>query len=74
MTWKTDTAYRTGVEHGSGDDVNINIDNAQVGTTSTDDYMDVYIESEPKGAHSVAADSSGNTYTDASGNIYIFNT
>jgi hypothetical protein len=74
LVWKTDSAYATGVEHGGGDDVNINITAAKVGESSTDDWMDVYIESTTKGPFLIASDSSGNTLGDSSGNIFILNT
>ncbi len=73
MIWKTDTAAKTGVTHNEGGTTLFMLEKTGIGNTYTDDWLDTYIDAEHKPAHGIAADSSGNIYTDENGTPYIFN-
>ncbi len=71
--WKTDTANKTGVEHNVGDVARIDLDKTGIGDTNDDDWIDIYMESEQKGAYAIATDSDGAELLDENGKPYIFN-
>ncbi len=73
MIWKTDTAAKTGVTHNEGGTTLFMLEKTGIGNTYTDDWLETYIDAEHKPAHSIAADSSSNIYTDENGTPYIFN-
>jgi len=72
ITWFTDTAAATGVQHNEGHDCVIDLSRAAIGKTYQDDWMEVYTVCEIKPAHSIATDG-GEVLTDASGEVFIFN-
>lgn len=73
ITWKTDTAARTGVTHNEGGETVFKLNSTGIGSSYNDSWLDVYTDSEQKVAHSVAVDDGGNTLTDENGNVLIFN-
>lgn len=73
ITWKTDTSARTNVTHNEGGETVFMLDDTGIGSSYNDSWLDVYTDSEQKGAHSIAVDEGGNTLTDEDGNVFIFN-
>lgn len=73
ITWYTDTAEKTAVQHNEGGTTVFQLEKTGIGKDYSNDWIDVYIEAQQKEAHSVAIDESSNVLTDESGNILIFN-
>lgn len=57
----------------SGERCVINLTTAGVGNTSTDGWLQVWAETEPKGAFEVMDDETGEAFTDENGEIFINN-
>ena len=72
IDWYTDTYAQKGVHHNEGASTLINLADTGIGDTDTDSWMEVYVESEYKAAHSYAVDSSGNQFTNSSNQPFIF--
>ena len=73
ITWYTDSATLTGVEHNEGAATVFQLSSTGVGKDYTNDWIDVYVDAHQKGVHYVALDEEGNELTDESGNILIWN-
>ena len=73
IMWKTDSATLTNVEHGEGGDIVFQLSKTGIGSTYSDDWLDVYCEGDQKGVHSVAIDENSDELTDENGNTLIFN-
>ena len=73
IVWYTNTSAKSSVRHNNGETTVIELSATGIGSTSTDCWLEVYVDCEYKTAYSVATDASGNTYTDSSGNPFIFN-
>lgn len=73
IVWYTDTYAKTAVQHNEGDETVFQLDKTGIGTTYTDDWLDIYSDCEYKPAHKVATEGS-NVWTDKNGNPYIFTT
>lgn len=73
ITWYTDSATKTAVQHNEGGSTVFQLEKTGVGKDYTNDWIDVYVDAQQKEAHSVAIDESSNILTDESGNILIFN-
>lgn len=73
IQWLTDTAYKTKMKHQTGQRAKINIEDAGVGTTYEDDWLDMYMESKQKGTYAIATDNDGAILTDSDGTPYIIN-
>lgn len=71
--WFTDTKAKTAVQHNEGDVTTFLLSKTGIGNSYDDSWLSIYVTAEPKAAHKVATDENGNTFTDASGNPYIFN-
>lgn len=72
ITWFTDTATKTTVQHNEGDTTLFDLRKAGVKDEYPDDWAEVYVTVTHKDAHCIASDGS-DIYTDESGNILIFN-
>lgn len=72
ITWFTDTATKTNVQHNEGDTTLFDLRKAGVKDEYPDDWADVYVKATHKDVHCIASDGS-DIYTDESGNILIFN-
>lgn len=73
MIWHTATSAKSDVVHNEGGSTLFNLADTGIGNTYADDWLDIFIESEYKLAHEVAADESGNVLTDENGETLIFN-
>lgn len=72
MTWKTDTKAKAGTVVGYGRLADFAL--AETGLTEAyDDYMDVYLDMDDRGAMTEAVDEDGSVLTDEDGNVLIFN-
>lgn len=72
IVWRTDTDAKAGVEHNEGEETVFQLDKTGIGSTYSDDWMDVYCSCEYKPAHKTATEGS-DIWTDENGNPYIFN-
>ena len=72
ITWFTDTATKTNVQHNEGDTTLFDLRKAGVKDEYPDDWVDVYVKATHKDVHCIAGEGS-DIYTDESGNILIFN-
>lgn len=72
IVWHTETAALGDVAHNEGASTLMQLSRTGIGSTHSDSAMDVWVEHEHKPAHSFAADSAGNTYTDSGGDRLIF--
>lgn len=72
MVWFTDTANITEKEWQEGSKAVIDLTKTGLGDTYLDDWMDIYIAAEQKGAFYMLTDGT-NDYTDSLGNDYINN-
>lgn len=72
LVWFTDTSNITGKEWQEGSKAVIDLTKTGLGDTYLDDWMDIYIMAEQKGAYYGLTDGTNN-YTDTAGNIYINN-
>ena len=72
ITWFTDSATKTNVQHNEGDTTLFDLRKAGVKDEYPDDWADVYVKATHKDVHCIASDGS-DIYTDESGNILIFN-
>lgn len=72
ITWYTDSAYKTGVQHNSGEDTLIELSRTGIGSSHNDDWLDIYASCRQKGPYNVAVDGDGDVLTDSNGNTYIF--
>jgi len=73
ITWYTDTAASTAVQHNEGGTTVFQLEKTGIGKDYSNDWIDVYIDAQQKEAHYVAKDESNDVLTDESGNILIFN-
>lgn len=73
MIWKTDSAALTGKVHNEGQRTAFLLSSTGIGDNYTNDWIDVYVESDHKENHSVATDENGDVFTDETGVDYIFN-
>lgn len=75
IIWKTETYDATNgtkmVVHNEGEQALINLNNAGVGDTELDDWMNIFFSATQKGAMNIATDENGNTLINESGNILI---
>jgi len=72
MVWYTDTANITEMEWQEGSRAVVELNRTGIGDTYLDDWMDIYIKAEQKGAFYGLTDGT-NDYTDEFGNDYINN-
>lgn len=72
MVWFTDTANITAKEWQEGSKAVIDLTKTGLGDTYLDDWMDIYMAAEQKGAFYILTDGVDD-YTDGSGNDYINN-
>lgn len=72
MVWYTDTANITEKEWQEGSKVVVELNRTGIGNTYLDDWMDIYIKAEQKGAFYGLTDGTDD-YTDEFGNDYISN-
>ncbi|MDD4592632.1 MAG: hypothetical protein PHG06_19735 [Parabacteroides sp.] len=70
MLWFTDTANITGKEWQEGSRTVVELNRTGIGETYLDDWMDIYVAAEQKGAFYGLTDGI-NDYTDSIGNDYI---
>lgn len=71
MTWKTDTKAGSGTTVGYGRAADFALSETGL-TEAYDDYLDVYLEMDDRGAMQEATDENGNILTDENGNTLIF--
>jgi hypothetical protein len=72
MVWYTDTATIDEMEWQEGSKVVVELNRTGIGNTYLDDWMDIYVKTEQKGAFYGLTDGT-NDYTDTDGNDYINN-
>jgi hypothetical protein len=72
IQWKVNSAYKTAVAFNEGETTSFELTKTGIGDTEADNWLDVYTEYALKEEYSVAADSSGNIFTDSDGTIFIF--
>lgn len=73
ITWYTDSAYKTAVQHNEGGHTIFELSKTGVGSTHTDDWLEIYMQSIQKEAHCIAIDENGDTLVDENGDTMIFN-
>lgn len=76
MVWLSDTSVkgRQEVRHNSGETGYVDLEQAGFNDVTSAGWIDIYVDVEQKGAHTVAADSAGTEFTDKDGKRFIFTT
>lgn len=71
ITWYTSTEEKKDVKHNEGDETIFQLSSTGIGNTSSDDWLETYVESKYKDPHKIAI-SDSIVWTDNNGNPYIF--
>ena len=72
ITWKTDSATKTAVQHNDGERTVIQLADTGIGSGADDSWLNVYASIKQKPAYRVAVDRNGKVFTDRNGVPYIF--
>jgi len=73
IVWFTTSTNLTDVQHNEGSTTVFQLDKTGIGKDYTNDWIDVFVTAEQKGAMEVAIDESSDILTDESNNVLIFN-